>query len=70
MFVVQPAESDGERIVAAICMLSGAFVFAYVVGNVFNIATTLSADTNECVNHRYFCFGARCLVVTRRADCA
>ena len=43
----QPAQSDGERIVASICMITGAFIFAYVVGSVCNIATSLSAETNE-----------------------
>ena len=43
----QPAQADGERVVACICMITGAFLFAYIVGSVCNIATSLSADTNE-----------------------
>ena len=45
--ILQPAQSDGERIVACLCMITGAFIFAYVVGSVCNIATSLSAEVNE-----------------------
>lgn len=30
-------------------MITGAFIFAYVVGSVCNIATSLSSDANEYV---------------------
>ncbi len=42
-----PARTDGERITAAFCMLMGAFLYAYVVGSVCNIATSYSAEANE-----------------------
>ena len=43
----QPAQTNGERIVASLCMIIGAFIFAYVVGSVCNIATSLAAESNE-----------------------
>ena len=48
----QAATTDGERIVACISMIAGAFLFAYVVGSVCNIAASLSEDANECVSGR------------------
>jgi hypothetical protein len=41
----QPAQTDGERACAVVCMIVGAFIFAYVVGSVCSIATGMSADT-------------------------
>ena len=35
---------------AAVCMITGAFIFAYVVGSVCSIATNMSADTTEFRN--------------------
>ncbi len=32
------------------CIITGAFIFAFVVGSVVNIATTLSAESNEFRN--------------------
>ncbi len=43
----QPAQTNGERIVATVCMLLGAFIFAYVVGSVCAIATSMNADSSE-----------------------
>ncbi len=49
VLIRQPANTEGERILASVCMITGAFIFAYVVGSVCNIATSLSSDANEYV---------------------
>lgn len=43
----QAAQTDLERLVASLAMITGAFIFAYVVGSVCNIATSMSAESNE-----------------------
>jgi hypothetical protein len=47
--VVQPAQTDLERLVASLAMITGAFIFAYIVGSVCNIATSLASEANACV---------------------
>ena len=45
----QPAQSEGERVVACLCMITGGFLSAYLVGAICNIVSSLDTESIKYV---------------------